>query len=206
MSIKQLSIGYDNFCYILTDPREKIAAVIDPGYSAKKIFTFLQENNYNLKYIVATHYHNDHTNAISELKTRYPESQILCSDIENKYMHPKADITISNDSKVLLGSVKLHFILTPGHTPGGICILVDNTALITGDTLFIDDCGRTDLPGGNLKDMYNSLQNKIKPLADDIIVYPGHNYGQKPFDSLGNQKKTNKTLAVNSFEEFSKIE
>ena len=206
MIIKQLSIGYDNFCYILSDPIEKIAAVIDPGYSAEKIFTFLEENNLNIKYIIATHYHSDHTNAIPEIKTHYPKSQILCSEIENKNMHPKADITITDDAKLLLGTVKLHFILTPGHTPGGICILVDNIALITGDTLFIDDCGRTDLPGGNLEDMYNTLQNKIKPLADNIIVYPGHNYGPKPFDSLGNQKKTNKTLAVNTFEEFSKIE
>jgi glyoxylase-like metal-dependent hydrolase (beta-lactamase superfamily II) len=206
MSIKQLSIGYDNFCYILSDPIEKIAAVIDPGYSAKKIFTFLQENNLNIIYIIATHHHSDHTNTILELKTRYPESQIVCSEIENKYIHPKAEITITDNSKLLLGSVKLHFILTPGHTPGGICILVDNTALITGDTLFINDCGRTDLPGGSLKDMYNTLQNKIKSLADDIIIYPGHNYGPKPFDTLGNQKKTNKTLSVNSFEEFAKIE
>ena len=205
MSIKQLSIGYDNFCYIISDPIEKIAGVIDPGYSAIKIITFLQENHLKIKYIIATHYHSDHTNAISELKLHYPKSRIVCSDIENKYMQPKADITITDDSKLPLGSVTLHFILTPGHTPGGICILVNNNALITGDTLFINDCGRTDLPNGSLKNMYNTLQNKIKPLADDIIIYPGHDYGPKPYDTLGNQKKTNKTLAVNSFEDFSKI-
>ena len=139
-------------------------------------------------------------------KHTIPNHKYYAQKSKTKICIPKADITITDDAKLLLGTVKLHFILTPGHTPGGICILVDNIALITGDTLFIDDCGRTDLPGGNLEDMYNTLQNKIKPLADNIIVYPGHNYGPKPFDSLGNQKKTNKTLAINTFEEFSKIE
>lgn len=97
------------------------------------------------------------------------------------------------------------FLLTPGHTPGSICILVNNEAIITGDTLFIGDCGRTDLPGGNLTQMYNTLHYKIKSLPDHLIVYPGHNYGNKPFDTLGNQKLTNKTLVVKNLEEFSRL-
>ena len=76
---------------------------------------------------------------------------------------------------------------------------------ITGDTLFIGDCGRTDLPGGNINDMYKSLHEKIKSLPDHLIVYPGHDYGEKPFDTLGNQKIKNKTLVVKSIKEFRKI-
>ncbi|MCK5258369.1 MAG: MBL fold metallo-hydrolase, partial [Thermoplasmatales archaeon] len=83
--------------------------------------------------------------------------------------------------------------------------IVDNEALITGDTLFIGDCGRTDLPGGDLVQMYRTLNEKIMSLPDHLIVYPGHDYGDKPFDTLGNQKRTNKTLLSKNLNDFSKI-
>jgi glyoxylase-like metal-dependent hydrolase (beta-lactamase superfamily II) len=105
----------------------------------------------------------------------------------------------------MVGNILLSFLLTPGHTAGGICIIVDEKALVTGDTLFIGDCGRTDLPGGSLEEMFRTLQQKIISLPDDLIVYPGHDYGKKPFDSLGNQKRSNKTLRVRTLEEFSLI-
>ena len=88
----------------------------------------------------------------------------------------------------MVGSIALHFILTPGHSPDSMCIIVDNSAILTGDTLFIDDCGRCDLSGGSLTDMYRSLLYKIRSLPDTLTVYPGHDYGPKPFDSLGNQR------------------
>jgi glyoxylase-like metal-dependent hydrolase (beta-lactamase superfamily II) len=104
-----------------------------------------------------------------------------------------------------LGTVSLDFLLTPGHSKGGICIIVDNKALLTGDTLFIGDCGRTDLPGGSLDEMFRTLQEKIMTLPDELIIYPGHDYGEKPFDSLGNQKRTNKTLRAKTLKDFSLI-
>jgi len=76
--------------------------------------------------------------------------------------------------------------------------------LITGDKLFIGDCGRCDLPGGNLSQMFNSLQ-KLKALSDNLTIYPGHDYGDKPFDTFGKQKRTNKTLLAKNLDEFSKI-
>ena len=88
---------------------------------------------------------------------------------------------------------------------GGISIIVDDEAFLTGDTLFIGDCGRTDLPGGNLSQMFRTLHEKIKDLPDHLIVYPGHNYGDKPYDLLGNQKRRNKTLLAKNLKEFSKI-
>ena len=112
---------------------------------------------------------------------------------------------VPNDKECFhLGYVKLDFIHTPGHTPGGMCIIVDDDSILTGDTLFIGDCGRCDLPGGSLSQMFQSLQ-KIKSLFDNLIVYPGHDYGNKPFDKLGNQKKINKTLLAKNLEDFSKI-
>jgi len=82
---------------------------------------------------------------------------------------------------------------------------VDKKALLTGDTLFIGDCGRTDLPGGSLAEMFTSLHEKIMGLPDELIIYPGHDYGEKPFDTLGNQKRTNKTLRARNLTEFSLI-
>ena len=206
MTIKQLLVGHDNFCYIIYDPTHLKTAVIDPGYQANKIIRFIQDNKLKVHYIIATHYHHDHTNEINTLKKQFPHAQLGLSPQDNQNLREKTDIKLTDNYKIKLGNIILQIIHTPGHTPGGLCILVNSTALLTGDTLFINDCGRTDLPGGDLRDMFNSLQHKIKPLPNDLIIYPGHDYGPKPYDTLGNQKKTNKTLIVETFEEFSKIE
>ena len=120
-------------------------------------------------------------------------------------MEVEVDIMVSDGDRLKVGELNLDFLLTPGHTPGGICIIVDNEALLTGDTLFIGDCGRTDLSGGDLVQMFRTLKEKIMPLPDHLIVYPGHDYGDKPYDTLGNQKRINKTLIVKNLDEFSKI-
>lgn len=117
----------------------------------------------------------------------------------------KPEIIVSDGSRLKLGNIDIDFILTPGHTPGSICIIVDNKALLTGDTLFIGNCGRTDLPGGNLAQMYESLHEKIMSLPNHLIIYPGHDYGDKPFDTLRNQKMKNITLLAKNLDEFSKI-
>ena len=205
MTIKQLKVGYDNFSYIIYSPKQKKAAIIDPEYDTSKPTEFISSNNLEVEYIIVTHHHSDHTGGIREIKDLIPDSKIVASEIESEELVVKADIIVEDNDTLELGDIKLKFILTPGHTAGGICIIVDNEALLTGDTLFIGDCGRTDLPGGNLEQMFKTLQEKIKPLPDHLIVYPGHDYGDKPFDTLGNQKRTNKTLLVNSFEEFSEI-
>jgi glyoxylase-like metal-dependent hydrolase (beta-lactamase superfamily II) len=101
-----------------------------------------------------------------------------------------------------IGSIPVKIIHTPGHTPDGICLLVDNQKLLTGDTLFVGECGRTDMPGGNSKNMYNSLFNKILKLNDDVEVYPGHDYGPKPSSTIGEEKRSNYTLEPRSLAEF----
>jgi len=205
MAIKQLKIGLDNFSYIVYCPDEKDALIADPSYDASKALNFIQQNNLRLKYIIITHYHFDHSKDITSIKKAVSSAKIVASELDGKKLNEKVDIFVTDGQKLRLGNIDLQFVLTPGHTPGGICIIVDNEAIITGDTLFIGDCGRTDLPGGNINQMYKSLQEKIKPLNDNIIVYPGHDYGEKPFDTLGNQKRKNKTLLARNIEEFSKI-
>ena len=158
-----------------------------------------------LEYIINTHYHIDHSGETKRVKNLYPLAKIVASNIDKTKPGMKVEIDVSDGDRLKLGGVSLDFILTPGHTPGGICIIVDNESLITGDTLFIGDCGRTDLSGGDLVQMYRTLNEKIMFLPDHLIVYPGHDYGDKPFDTLGNQKRTNKTLIAKNLNEFSKI-
>ena len=205
MEIKQLKIGMDNFSYVIYCPDKKDAIIVDPSYDASKALDFIKQNNLNLKYVIITHYHFDHSKDITSIKKAYPNVKIIASELDGKKLNENVDIFVTDGQKLRLGNINLQFISTPGHSPGGICILVDNKALITGDTLFIGDCGRTDLPGGNINQMFKSLQEKIKVLPDYLIVYPGHDYGEKPFDTLGNQKRKNKTLLARNIEEFSKI-
>ena len=188
MPIEQIKIGFDNFSYIIYCSKTSKAAIVDPGYDVLNLLEFLSSNKLRLEYIIATHYHNDHIACINKIKYSNPESKIISSESDGTELGIKVDILVKDDDELKIGDVNFKFILTPGHTTGGICIIVDNEALLTGDTLFIGDCGRTDLPGGSLAQMFKTLQEKIIPLPDHLIVYPGHDYGVKPFDTLGKLK------------------
>ena len=205
MTIEQIRVGFDNFSYVIYCPKRRKAAIVDPGYDAFKLLEFISSNNLELDYIITTHCHSDHTSGLQKIKNSTSLSRIVASKLDGSKLGITVDIKVSDNEQLKLGNINLNFILTPGHTPGGVCIIVDNEALLTGDTLFIGDCGRTDLPGGDLIQMFRTLQEKIMPLPDHLIVYPGHDYGDKPFDTLGNQKLTNKTLLAKNLDDFSKI-
>jgi glyoxylase-like metal-dependent hydrolase (beta-lactamase superfamily II) len=203
--IEQIRIGHDNFCYVIYCPIHKKAVIVDPGFDTTKSLRFITANDLILEYIILTHYHNDHSAETKHLKKVIPSCKIVASKEDGQKLPIKPDIFVYDKSQLKVGNILLSFLLTPGHSPGGICIIVDEKAILTGDTLFIGDCGRTDLPGGNLAQMYASLHEKIMHLPDELIVYPGHDYGEKPFDSLGNQKRVNKTLLAKNLMEFSMI-
>ncbi len=205
MTIEQIRAGFDNFSYIIYCPKRKKTAIVDPGYDTSKLLEFISSNTLELEYIILTHYHSDHTSGIQKIKNFISSSRIVASEVDGLKLGVKVDIKVTDRNRLELGDVNLDFFLTPGHTPGSICIIVGNEALLTGDTLFIGDCGRTDLEGGNIAQMFITLQEKIKPLPDHLIVYPGHDYGDKPFDTLGNQKQINKTLLAKNLDDFSKI-
>lgn len=205
MALEQIRVGPDNFCYIISCPSQKKAAIVDPGFDSSKVLQILRTQALQLDYIVLTHYHSDHTAEVKYLKKIIPSVQVVASKEDGRRLPIRPDLEVTDGSQLMVGTIVLSFLLTPGHTPGGICIIVDGEALLTGDTLFIGDCGRTDLPGGDLEEMFQTLQKKIRTLSDNLIVYPGHDYGDKPFDTLGNQKRTNKTLKVKSLQEFSLI-
>ena len=104
-----------------------------------------------------------------------------------------------------VGGVSIKVIYTPGHSLDSICLLVDNKKLLTGDTLFVGECGRTDLPGGSSKNIYHSLFGKLSKLNDSVEVYPGHDYGPKPSSTIREEKKANYTLKPRSLEDFARF-
>jgi glyoxylase-like metal-dependent hydrolase (beta-lactamase superfamily II) len=203
--IEQIRIGHDNFSYVIYCPINKKAAIVDPGLDSTRTLRFIASKKLTLEYILITHHHSDHSADSKRIKSLFPQAKIVTSEEDGKKLAMKPDIVVSDESQLKIGKILVAFLVTPGHTPGGICIIVNNEALLTGDTLFIGDCGRTDLPGGNLAQMYASLHDKIMKLPDELIVFPGHDYGEKPFDSLGCQKRTNKTLKAKTLKEFSTI-
>ena len=197
MFFKQIQQHGDNFSYIMGDETTKEAAVVDSSFNAGEIIRILKAENLALKYIINTHNHSDHTAGNSELRSMF-NAKIVAHSLSRI----NADIKVDDGEIIHVGRIPVKIIFTPGHTPDGICLLVDGQKLLTGDTLFVGECGRTDMSGGNSKNMYHSLFNKILKLKDNVEVYPGHDYGLRPYSTIGDEKRSNYTLEPRSLAEF----
>ena len=197
MFFQQVQQHGDNFSYIIADDTTREAAVVDSSFNAGEITRILHAENLKLKYIINTHSHSDHTAGNTELRSTFKAKTVA-----HNLSKINADIKVDDGDIIHIGSIPVKIMYTPGHTPDGVCLLVDNQKLLTGDTLFVGECGRTDLPGGNSKNMYNSLFNKLLTLNDDVEVYPGHDYGPKPSSTIGEEKRSNYTLEPRSLTEF----
>lgn len=194
---KQIQQHGDNFSYIIADENTKEAAVVDSSFNASEIIHILKAKNLNLKFIINTHGHSDHTAGNIELGSIFGAKIIAY-----KLSKVNFDIAVEDGDVLTVGKVSIKIIYTPGHTMDSICLLVDNKKLLTGDTLFVGECGRTDMLGGNSKSMYDSLFIKLLKLNDDVEVFPGHDYGPKPSSTIGEEKKSNYTLQPRSLEDF----
>jgi glyoxylase-like metal-dependent hydrolase (beta-lactamase superfamily II) len=197
MFFRQVQQHSDNFSYIIADDTTREAVVVDSSYNAGEITRILKAENLKLKYIINTHSHSDHIAGNQELR-----STSSARIVAHKLSRINADVTVDDGDFINIGSIPVKVIHTPGHTPDSICLLVDNRKLLTGDTLFVGECGRTDLPGGNSKSMYTSLFHKLLKLNDDVEVYPGHDYGSKLSSSIGEERRSNYTLEPRSLLEF----
>ena len=197
MFFRQVQQHGDNFSYILADDTTKEAAVVDSSYNAGEITRILRAEDLKLKYIINTHGHSDHTAGNEELRSTFGARIVAY-----KLSRINSDVKVADGDVILVGSIPVKVIYTPGHTPDSICLLVDNQKLLTGDTLFVGECGRTDLPGGHSQNLYYSLFRRILKLNNDVEVYPGHDYGSKPFSTIGEEKRSNYTLEPRSLAEF----
>ena len=171
MEIKNLIVGpLLTNCYLLISKGE--AAVIDPGGGAKAILKEIVDSKTKLKYIILTHSHWDH--AFSALKIKNETgAKILMHKEEKELVSFKIDNLLEEGEEIKIGDIVLKVIHTPGHTKGSICLSGDNF-IFTGDTIFKDGYGRTDLAGGSQKDLENSLKKLSKILKSGMKIYPGH--------------------------------
>jgi hydroxyacylglutathione hydrolase len=198
MFFKQIQQHSDNFSYIIADEETKEAVVVDSSYNADEIIKVIKNQKLQLKYVINTHGHSDHTAGNTELQSIFGAK--LVAHKQSKVQ--QYNIPVEDGDVLSVGKISIKVIYTPGHTTDSICLLVDNQKLLTGDTLFVGECGRTDFPGGNAKSMYESLFNKLLKLNDNVEVYPGHDYGLKPSSTIGEEKKTNYTLQPRSLKDF----
>ena len=204
MFLKRLVIGaLETNCYLIACVKTKKAAVIDPGgeEGTDLILNLLQKNNFNLKYIINTHGHIDHIAGNNSLKAK-TEALLLIHRLDadmlvdanknfsslmgKEICSPPADKFLEEGDEITLGILKLTVIHTPGHTPGGISLVLNNI-VFTGDTLFAESIGRTDLPGGSYQDLQKSIKEKLLVLSDDTIIYPGHG----PDSTIGEERRKN---------------
>jgi len=197
MFFRQIQQHSDNFSYIIADEDSKEATVVDSSYNADELTKIIKHERLKLKYVINTHGHSDHTAGNTELVSDFAAK--LVAHKQSKIPH---DISVEDGDVLCVGKISIRIIYTPGHTTDSICLLVENQKLLTGDTLFVGECGRTDFPGGSSKSMYDSLFNKLMKLDDVLEVYPGHDYGLKPSSTIGEERKSNYTLKPRSVEDF----
>ncbi len=190
MIFEAMAVGsYMSNCYIVGSEKTKEAAIIDPGAEFKRIDDKIKDLELVPKMIILTHAHGDHIGAVSELIDKYHipvyiheddakalvDSNInLTKILFRKEVTINPDVKLKDGDKIILSDLEFEIIHTPGHTPGGISIKVENI-MMTGDTLFNHSIGRTDFPGGSFDQIIDSIRNKIFKYDDETIVYPGHN-------------------------------
>ena len=197
MKVYQVAVGpMQNFSYIVEDESTREAIIIDPSWDLDKIIQIIEEQNLNPKYIVNTHWHDDHTRGNEELA-----AEISVKIVQHEASTLQNDMTVKDGDSIKFGCSELVVYHTPGHSKDSICLVGDGK-IFSGDTLFVGNCGRIDLPGGSSRELYHSLFDVISNLDDGLIMYPGHDYGSAQTSTIGNEKMTNPVMQKISEDDF----
>jgi len=201
MIVKQIPVGpMKNFDYLLMDEATGEAIAVDSGWETAPVIAAAREGGMTVRYVVATHGHFDHVETLAELA-----GKLGAQTVSHEASDLKADLRVRGGDKLALGRESVRIIHTPGHTPDSIC-LFDGKNLFTGDTLFIGNCGRTDLPGGSTSELFHSLHSVLLALPGETMVYPGHDYGEVRSRRLSEEARLNPTLLARSLREFGGVE
>jgi glyoxylase-like metal-dependent hydrolase (beta-lactamase superfamily II) len=204
-----------NFSYLIGDRQTRQALAVDPAYRVSELLDILEADGMELCGVLATHYHQDHVGG--DLMGHPVEGVAALLELRSVPVHvqrPEAlgvvrtagvsegDLVLHRSGETVeVGAIPVELIHTPGHTPGSQCFLVDGK-LVAGDTLFLEGCGRTDLPGGDPVAMYESLTQRLARVPDDTVLYPGHLYSPAPSATMGETRRTNYVFRPRSLEQW----
>ncbi len=210
---KQIEIGpMHNYVYLIGSTETRKAVVVDAAWDIDEILRIAAQDEMEITHALVTHTHPDHVGGgfagmeiagATELLDKC-KAKVVVHKAEAEFIKGLSSsdmIKTDNDDKVDVGGLEIKLLHTPGHTPGSQCFLVDDR-VVSGDTLFIDACGRVDFPGGNPEQMYYSLTQKLLALPDNMILFPGHNYAPLKHATMGEQKRTNPYLKFSSLKQF----
>jgi len=194
--VDQLKVGGfdDNFSYVIYETVTGDAAVVDPCGNTGMIRDALEKYPRRIpKYILLTHGHADHTSGLKEVRKFFPAPTVA-----HPVCRTASDIALTDGMKLPFGGSFIQALFSPGHSPSSVCwLLGDNSAIFTGDTLFVGCCGYCDP-----EIMFRTMRQVLYPLPDEAVVYSGHDYGEEPFDTLGHQKQVNPYLAIRDLPSF----
>ncbi len=204
-----------NFSYLIGDRKTGECMVVDPAYDVPSILDLVEADGLELTGVLATHFHPDHVGGdlfghgiqgVREL-LELRGVKVHCQRNEEPWILEvtglsKTDLALHDSGdEIRIGEIPLRCIHTPGHTPGSQCFLVENR-LVAGDTLFLEGCGRTDLPGGDPKELYFSLTQRLAKVPDEAVLFPGHLYSAEPKATMGETRRLNYVFKPGSPEEW----
>lgn len=210
--------GMANFIYLIGDAETREVVVVDPAWDIDGILDTLDAEEMKLTGALVTHYHPDHVGGqifgmnirgLPQLMEKRPVP-VYVNKQEAEGVRQVTGLSASDlkpmdsEDRLKVGSLEIQFLHTPGHTPGSQCFRVGDR-LIAGDTLFLQGCGRVDLPGGNSEELYHTLTRRLSKIQDEVVLYPGHNYGGKGSAPMGEVRRTNFYLQVKSLDDWLRL-
>jgi len=206
-----------NFAYLVGDRETGEALVVDPAYAVRELVDAAAADGLRVVGALVTHHHPDHVGGrmmgweiegvaellgLPDVDARIHVNREEAFGVQRVTGASDSDLVLHDSGDVVsVGAIDVRLLHTPGHTPGSQCFLVDGR-LVAGDTLFLDGCGRTDLPGGDADELYFSLTQRLATVPDDTVLYPGHLYSPEPFATMGETRQRNYVFRLPTLEQW----